>query len=66
MPLRLWEKVQEVSRGSGIEDVSLKSIREPDGLTEMAINVARRIKFIPATKDGRPVSTYLQLEFNLY
>jgi TonB family protein len=36
----------------------------PDGLTESAIRAARQIKFIPATKDGRPVSMYMQLEYN--
>jgi TonB family protein len=36
----------------------------PLGLTEQSIKAARRIKFIPATKDGRPVSTYVQLEYN--
>ena len=40
----------------------------PYGLTERAIAAARLIKFVPATKDGRPVSMYIQLEynFNLY
>lgn len=40
----------------------------PDGLTERALEAARRIKFEPAIKDGRPVSMYIQLEynFNLY
>jgi TonB family protein len=40
----------------------------PDGLTEKAIAAARQIRFIPATKDGHPVSMYMQLEynFNLY
>ena len=40
----------------------------PHGLTEMAISAARQIRFIPATKDGRKVSMYIQLEynFNLY
>jgi TonB family protein len=40
----------------------------PRGLTQRAIDAARKIKFIPATKDGRPVSMYIQLEynFNLY
>ncbi len=40
----------------------------PFGLTERAIAAARQIKFSPATKDGRPVSMYIQLEynFNLY
>ncbi len=40
----------------------------PDGLTESAIRAARAIRFIPATKDGHPVSMWMQLEynFNLY
>ncbi len=40
----------------------------PDGLTEMAVAAAWKIKFLPATKNGRPVSMYVQLEynFNLY
>jgi TonB family protein len=40
----------------------------PYGLTERAIEAARRIKFIPATKDGKYVSMWYQLEynFNLY
>jgi TonB family protein len=40
----------------------------PYGLTEQAIEAARNIKFIPATKDGRNVSMHIQLEynFNLY
>ncbi|MEK6282659.1 MAG: energy transducer TonB [Acidobacteriota bacterium] len=40
----------------------------PNGLTERAIAAARQIRFVPATKDGRPVSMYIQLEynFNLY
>jgi TonB family protein len=40
----------------------------PFGLTERAIAAAREIKFLPAKKNGRPVSVYMQLEynFNLY
>jgi TonB family protein len=40
----------------------------PDGLTERAIAAAKNIRFVPATKDGRPVSMWMQLEynFNLY
>ena len=40
----------------------------PHGLTERAIAAARQIKFVPATKDGHPVSMWMQLEynFNLY
>lgn len=36
----------------------------PAGLTEAAIEAARKIKFIPATKDGRNVSMWMQLEYN--
>jgi TonB family protein len=38
------------------------------GLTEQAINAARNLRFIPARKDERDVSMYVQLEynFNLY
>jgi TonB family protein len=40
----------------------------PFGLTERAITAARLIRFRPATRDGRPVNVYMQLEynFNLY
>src|SRR6266849_21825 len=40
----------------------------PDGLTEKAVAAARQIRFVPATQDGRPVSMWMQLEynFNLY
>jgi TonB family protein len=40
----------------------------PDGLTERAIAAAKQIKFVPAMKDGRPVSVSMQLQynFNLY
>ena len=40
----------------------------PDGLTDRAIAAAQKIKFIPAAKDGRFVSTSITLEyyFNLY
>jgi TonB family protein len=40
----------------------------PYGLEDQAIEAAKRIKFIPAVKDGKFVSTWMQLEyhFNLY
>jgi TonB family protein len=40
----------------------------PYGLTEKAIAAARQIRFVPAMKDGRAVSQYIQIEynFNLY
>jgi TonB family protein len=36
----------------------------PDGLTETSIAAARKIKFVPATKDGKPVSMYIELQYN--
>ena len=40
----------------------------PDGLTEKAIAAAKKIRFLPAMKDGKHVSMWMQLEynFNLY
>ena len=40
----------------------------PDGLTEAAIQAAKKIKFVPASKEGKYVSMWIQLEynFNLY
>jgi len=35
-----------------------------EGLTQMAVNAARGIKFTPATKDGRPVSQFVTIEYN--
>ena len=36
----------------------------PGGLTEKAMEAARQIKFTPATKDGKPVSMWMQLEYH--
>lgn len=36
----------------------------PDGLTESAIEAARKIRFKPALKDGQPVSVRGNVEFN--
>jgi TonB family protein len=40
----------------------------PEGVTEAAIKAARKIKFTPAEKDGRPVSQSVTVvyNFNLY
>lgn len=43
---------------------SLKSL--PDGLTNSAITAARGIKFEPGTKDGKPVSVLVRVEYNFY
>lgn len=55
------------SRTGEVTDIrALQSL--PFGLTEKAIAAARQIRFRPATRDGRPVNVYMQLEynFNLY
>ena len=36
----------------------------PAGLTGECVRAARRIKFIPATKDGKPVGTFMELQYN--
>jgi Gram-negative bacterial TonB protein C-terminal len=43
-------------------------VRLPHGLTGCAIRAARKIRFIPATKEGKPVSMWMELQynFNLY
>jgi TonB family protein len=54
---------------SGGQVTEIRAIKQlPYGLTEKAMAAARMIRFIPAMKDGRPVSMYMQLEynFNLY
>ena len=45
---------------------AIKSL--PGGLTEKAIAAAHQIRFVPAMRNGQPVSVYMQLEynFNLY
>ena len=57
-----------VFRSSGAVTNITPMSRLEHGLTEKAIAAARQIRFIPAVKDGRFVSMYMQLEynFNLY
>jgi len=38
----------------------------PDGLTEAAIQAAKKIKFVPATREGKYVSMWMQLEYNFH
>jgi TonB family protein len=61
-------KLRAIFSSSG-EVVQIRAFNTlPFGLTEQAIAAARQIKFVPATKDGHPVSVHMQLEynFNLY
>ena len=51
------------------EVTNIRAIKTlPFGLTEKAIAAARRIRFVPARRNGQAVSMYMQLEynFNLY
>jgi TonB family protein len=49
-------------------DGKVKNIRVvvelPEGLTEKSIEAAKKIKFVPATIEGKPVSMWIQLEYN--
>jgi len=38
----------------------------PDGLTDRSIEVAQRINFEPAIKDGHPVSMWFELQYNYH
>jgi TonB family protein len=61
-------KLRVVFSSAG-EVVQIKAVNTlPFGLTERAIAAARQIKFVPASKGGRAVSVFMQLEynFNLY
>ena len=54
-------KVVFTSKGT-VENIRV--VRElPGGLTERAIEAAKKIKFVPATKDGHAVSMWMQLEY---
>jgi TonB family protein len=55
------------SANGSVVNIEVKSSL-PDGLTEQAIEAAKKIKFLPAAKDGKFVPVWMQLEynFNLY
>ncbi len=57
-------KLRLALRADGtVSDVSvIKGL--PDGLTERAIQAAKRIQFIPAQRDGRNVSQWVSVEYN--
>ena len=59
-------RVVFASNGDVVQIRAVHSL--PFGLTERAIAAARQIKFVPAVRGGRPVSVFMQLEynFNLY
>ncbi len=53
----VFSKTGEVTRVEIIK-------RLPHGMTQRCLIAARAIKFSPAMKDGKPVSTWMQLEYN--
>jgi TonB family protein len=57
-------RLRFVLRPSGKVERITPVNRLPHGLTQAAIEAARRIKFAPAMKDGRPVSQYVTFEYN--
>jgi TonB family protein len=38
----------------------------PDGLTEKSIEAMRKMQFTPATRDGRPISQWVTIEYNFH
>jgi hypothetical protein len=48
----------------GVVDRIVPVVRLPHGLTAKSIAAARDIKFTPAMKDGRPVSMWMELQYN--
>jgi TonB family protein len=59
-----WVVLRVVFKSSG-EIGDIKVIRDaPYGLTEECVRAAREIKFVPAMKDGHPVSLYVKVEYS--
>jgi len=52
-----------LNSSGGVTDIRTVS-GLPFGLTEKAIAAARRIRFTPAIREGRPVSQYIRVEYN--
>lgn len=52
------------SKGTVTHIYVIKGLR--GGLTESAMQAARQIQFTPAMKDGKPVSMWMQLQYNFY
>lgn len=55
-------KVVFTSDGNVVNIITAAGL--PYGLTEQAIKAARKIKFVPAVKEGKFVSMWMQLEYN--
>ena len=57
-------RLRVLLRADGVAKVLRVVKGLPDGLTERAIEAAERVKFRPAERDGRPVSSVVTLEYN--
>ena len=51
-------------RGTVEHVLALRSL--PDGLTQRAIAAAKKISFVPATIDGKPVAMIMELQYNFH
>jgi len=66
--------LKAIFRKSGkVTDIKLVKVTPEDLLEDLKKDIAKRckkaaqkIKFTPATKDGNPVSMYVQLEYNFH
>ncbi|HEY9283725.1 MAG TPA: energy transducer TonB, partial [Pyrinomonadaceae bacterium] len=60
--------VRAVLNASGEVERVIPITGLPHGLTQVAVEAARKIKFVPAVKDGRNVSQWvtIQYNFNIY
>ena len=57
--------LQIVLRATGeVTDIEVQSRRLPGELTEQAIEAAKAIVFLPAIKDGKPISMRTKVEYN--
>jgi len=57
-------RVRVVLMASGKVAMATLMSKLPHGLTREAVEAAQKVKFEPAVKDGRPVSQYVQIEYN--
>lgn len=60
--VRLRVLVDETGRVKGIRVI----VGLPDGLTDKAIEAARKTEFKPAIKDGKPVAFWMLIEFTFF
>ncbi len=56
--------LKAVLSSDGTVKYILLVVTRPNGLTEAAIEAARKIKFVPAQNNGKPVSTAIQIEYH--